>query len=200
MAEQGFLRIKIAEKWNVGEFEELMSCLEFLRNVAVLSDSGEEIMEAILALLEQLEGNFDTEDGPRLDFAGSRFFRAHLHVIFSAMKDRPELMVHRLQFASPGFADLAGFGKIVEQIRIFLTDIYDRIEGKEDKKIARQMAEQDLLAKKIANAEAMLKLGKRAGLDKDRSALLVAEVMKVENFIAAKVEAKQITGVEKLKY
>ena len=110
------------------------------------------------------------------------------------------LAIHRLEFASPGFVDIAGLGKIVEQIRIFLTDIYDRHTSREDRKITREIAEQELVAKKIANAEAILKLGKHAGLDKHSSRMLVAEVLKVDKFISDRTASGQLIGIEKLKY
>lgn len=201
MAEREIFRIKIAESWSVLEFEELMSSLQFLRNVILLSDLEKSGLDVVLSLLEdRAKRTENVEADSALDYIGTQFFRAQLQMIFTLAEEDYRLVVHRLQFASPGFVDIAGVGKVVEQIRIFLTEIYDRASSREDRKIAREIAEQELIAKKIANAEAMLKLGKHAGLDKHSSIMLVAEVMKVDKLISDKTTAGKLVAIEKLKY
>jgi hypothetical protein len=201
MAEREIIRIKIAETWTVHEFEELMSSLQFLRNIALLSELEQSGVDAVLSVLEQREQNTaNLEQDLTLSYVGAHFFRLQLQMIFASAEDQYALELHRLQFASPGFVDVAGLGKVVEQIRIFATDIYDRYANREDRKIARKIAEQELLAKKIANAEALLKLGKRVGLDKHGYRTLVGEVLNVDNFISDQTESGKIVGIKKLKY
>ena len=96
----------------------------------------------------------------------------------------------------PGFADLAGLGKVMEQLRIFLTDITDRYLHKKDREIARESAAQDLLAKKIANAEAILKLSDKVGLDGESRRALISEVLGADYFIEGKVLLGQIASIE----
>jgi hypothetical protein len=127
----------------------------------------------------------------------TQIFRTQLEMTFEGTRDEYKLAVDRIRFESPGFVDIAGFGKIVEQIRIFLTDIYDRVTSRADRKIAREIAEQELLSKKIANAEAMIRLGNHAGLSKQGSQLLVEEVMKVEGFFAHKIIEGKVVGIDR---
>lgn len=201
MTEREFLRLKIAESWSVLEFEELMSSLQFLRNIILVSDLGEAGLDPIVSLLvDRAQRTADIEPDSWFDYVATQFFRAQLQMVSTFAEENYSLAIHRLEFASPGFVDIAGLGKIVEQIRIFLTDIYDRHTSREDRKITREIAEQELVAKKIANAEAILKLGKHAGLDKHSSRMLVAEVLKVDKFISDRTASGQLIGIEKLKY
>jgi hypothetical protein len=201
MAEREIFRIKIAESWSVLEFEELMSSLQFLRNVALLSDVGEAGLNPIVSLLkDRAERTAHFEPDSAFDYVATQFFRTQLQMVFRAAEEHYRLSIHRLQFASPGVVDIAGVGEIVKQIRIFLTDIYDRHTSREDRKIAREIAQQELVAKRIANAEAMLKLGKHAGLDKQSSMMLVEEILKVDKFISHQAASGKLLGFEKLKY
>lgn len=195
------LRIGIAEDWSVQDFGDMMMNLQFLRNIALLSELDRGTTETVLSLFEgplrngaQFER--DTEAFNRLR---SQFFQAQLNIVYESLEDIYWLKIKRLKFASPGFVDIAGAGKIVEQIRIFLTDIYDRYASRADRKITRETAEQELLSKKIANAEAILKLGRHAGLDQETSRLLVAEVLHVDEFFSQKTTHGKVVEIKKLK-
>jgi len=107
-----------------------------------------------------------------------------------------DLQVRKINYGSPGFADLAGVGKVMEQLRIFVTDITDRFLHKDDRAIARESAAQDLLAKKLKNAESLLKLGEKLGLDPEGKRILVSEILGADYFLEGKVISGQITSVE----
>lgn len=76
-------------------------------------------------------------------------------------RPRP-LAVERIKYASLGVTDLSGLGKVVREIRIFVRDILERRDTKEDRELSRESKRQDILAKKIANAERLVKLSKSA--------------------------------------
>ena len=116
-----------------------------------------------------------------------------------AIKNLTFLEVRRVQFASPGFADIAGIGKIIEQVRIFLTDIIDRFLLSKDRVIARDLAAQEVLAKKLKNAEELAKLMDKVAIDPEMRQMLMAEVLGVDRFIEGKVLDGQITGIEEVK-
>ena len=75
------------------------------------------------------------------------------------------------------------------------TGIIDRFIHHEDRKIARASASQDVLANKIKNAEALLKLSEKAGMNPDAQQLLVTEVLKSDYFLEGKLLSRQITRV-----
>lgn len=191
------LRITIAKEWRASEFGELLFQLQFLADVAGFSDvkiDGQSPVYFPFQRRRALYGRlYDAEDELRGDVYLRRvqaedvlrFYGPHIS----------ELKIQRLEFASPGFADLAGLGKVVEQLRIFVTDIFDRHLHKEERAIARKSAAQDLLAKKINNAEALLKLGDKMGLDAETKRLLVSEVLLADYYLEGKVLTGQLKSI-----
>ena len=195
------IRINIAHEWSASEFSELMSQLQFLADVALFAQVKIDGQSSIYfpfrrsPRLTYYDPLFDPEDELKQDVYLRRL------EVHSLLRDYGpgtpnELQIHRLEYASPGFADLAGLGKVMEQLRIFLTDITDRYLHKKDREIAREFAAQDLLAKKIANAEAILKLSDKVGLDGESRRALISEVLGADYFIEGKVLLGQIASIE----
>jgi hypothetical protein len=198
---ENVIRINIARDWTASEFSELMSQLQFLADVALFSKVRIDGQSTIYfpfrrrRRIAYYDVFFDPEDELRQDVYLRRL-EVHNFVRDFAPETPNDLRLSRLEFASPGFADLAGVGKIVEQLRIFLMDVTDRYLHKGDREIARESAAQDLLAKKIANAEAILNLGEKIGLTPESKQILLAEVLDADYFIEGKVLSGQITSVE----
>ena len=106
------------------------------------------------------------------------------------------IVVVKIQFGSPGFVDLAGVGRVVGEVRKFLLGIIDRFIGKEDREIARASATQDVIAKKIKNADSLLKLADKAGLDAESQQALLREVLTADRYIEGKLLSQQIKAVK----
>jgi hypothetical protein len=83
-------------------------------------------------------------------------------------------------------------------VRIFLTDIIDRFLHKEDREIARDLAAQEVLAKKLKNAEQLAKLMDKVAINPEMRQMLMAEVLGVDKAIEGKVLNGQITGIERV--
>ena len=59
------------------------------------------------------------------------------------------LNVSKIQYASPGFTDLAGFGAILSEIRQFLEFLITHISQREDRQLERKAKKLELLKAKI---------------------------------------------------
>ena len=108
------------------------------------------------------------------------------------------LEVEKVEFASPGSIDLAGFGKFTEQVRLFIKDTLDRRDNRKSREIQDEIAKQELYRRKIENAQSMLSLGKSAGLDDERIRMLVAIILDADTFFLEKKVSGQITSVQKV--
>ena len=65
-------------------------------------------------------------------------------------KQNATLTVKRIQFSSPGFTDLAGFGAILSEIRQFIEFIILRYQNSEDRKLARDERKLSIEEKKLS--------------------------------------------------
>jgi len=196
------LRIRIARKWTADEFAELFSQVQFLADVALFSQlkiDGQTPIRFLWRRRSPRRQYFDSFVDAEEELKDDYYLRrADVREVLREYTPniRNDLEIRRLQFASPGLADLAGVGKVVEQVRIFLTDIMDRYLHSKDRELARQAAAQEILARKIRNAEALLKLGDKVGLDPESKRLLVSEVLSADYFLEGKVISGQVTAIE----
>lgn len=106
------------------------------------------------------------------------------------------LQLKRMEFASPGFTDFAGIGKVVKEVRLFVTDIVDRFITTPDRALAREEKRQSIVAKKIANAEKLMKLADKAGLDPKTRIELIRRAIEVDRYIEDKVIEGRITSIQ----
>jgi hypothetical protein len=196
------LRIRIASGWTAWEFAELLEDVQFLADVAAFSEAkldGQTPMDFFTRRRQRRAAYHDVFGDVRHELRDNLYLRrADVHEFVKRYSNNrlSELQVHRLEFASPGLADLAGFGKIVEQVRIFLTDIIDRFLHTEDREIARGLAAQEVLARKLKNAEQLARLTDKVAIDPEMRQMLMAELLGVDKFIEGKVLNGQITGIE----
>jgi hypothetical protein len=196
------VRIRIANGWTASEFAALLGDVQFLADVAGFSEAkldGQTPMDFFTRRRHRRTAYYDFFGDVRDELRDNLYLRRS-DVQEFLRRYSPnrvgELHVRRLELASPGLADLAGFGKIVEQVRIFLTDIIDRFLHKEDRAIARGMAAQEVLAKKLKNAEQLAKLIDKVSVDPQMQQMLMAEILGADQFIEGKVLSGQITGIE----
>jgi hypothetical protein len=196
------LRVSIDERWTASEFAELMSQLQFVADAALFSEvklDGQSStyfpFRRIRRRMAYYDPFLDVEDELRQD---AYFRRVETQEILKAYSPRisNELKIKRIEYGSPGFADLTGIGKVVEQVRIFTTAIIDRYLHREDREIVRESAAQDLLSKKIKNAEALLNLGDKVGLDGESKRMLISEVLNADYFIEGKIIDGKIKSID----
>jgi hypothetical protein len=107
-----------------------------------------------------------------------------------------DLVVNKISYSSPGFVDVTGIGKMMEQCRLFIFDAIDRVLESEDRQIKRESARQEVLAKKIKNAEAFLNLYGRMGVDRQTQKLLVMRLVQAGAFLEGEAVDRKITSIE----
>jgi len=194
------MKISIAEEWTVSDFGELMSQLQFLTDVQGYFGISQEYRKGADDFFKHWQGAFGSlPDDPDRDVAHERKLHQHFRIELQQFLKSGRvysLRVKRFTFASPGSIDLVGVGRVVEQVRLFIKDILDRSDRKKGQEIKYAMAEQELLERKIKNAERLLKLGKSAGLDQERSRLLVGAILSSDEFFREKEKSGQIAAID----
>lgn len=198
------MRVEISDGWSASEFSELFAQLNFLYEAArfgqvrIDGQSAHPFMPWWFRRRRwpEFAPYYDEESLEDEAILRHRMVERMLSYASSEKVPSPKLEVRRIEFASPGFVDVAGVGKVVKELRLFMTGILDRYLNKEDRKIARQAAAQDLLAKKIMNAENLLKLGEKAGLDPETRQSLVREILTADYYVEGKFITGKITNVK----
>lgn len=92
------------------------------------------------------------------------------------------LQVRKIQYASPGVADLAGVGVIVGHIKDFIFRIIEHWSQRRKRQLDDQEHEAKILALRIENARQMVSLAERCGYDQ-------SEVRKLVGFVDGKQDA-----------
>ncbi|MCK2056982.1 hypothetical protein [Methylobacterium sp. 37f] len=201
--EIGF-RLNLDGKWSAIEFAELLEHLQFLNDVARLRNHE----------VRDLQGNSYIHVLPFIDRRSSynqRFrdlqfdleqesayvrYQVRLFANEVSPQERDDLQIVRMSLASPGNLDLAGFGKIAKEVRLFVEGIIDRFS--EDRKIETQLKRQKLVSAKIANANKILALGAKVDMPQaDRQAIL-REVLDTDRFVETKVLEGKITDISSI--
>jgi hypothetical protein len=181
--EKEILRVRIDGEWTAPEFEELFSSFNLLNGLAQVG--GQRLTHQSHAWLETLSvPDSDFERFARL------FAAVALKNIFSDRNSFTPLTVSQVKFASPGFTDLGGVGKVLKEIRLFVKDILDRRDSQEDRHLAREEKKQLIMQKKIANAERLIKLSDKMGMDRATVNALAMQAIDVDDFIERQIEHK----------
>jgi hypothetical protein len=183
------IRIGLDGKWGSIEFEELFSSLNMLNGLAQVGSQPLRYMSKDL-LTKSLEPDWDFER------FSSLVARAALKEIFKNDNEFETLVVSRIQFSSPGFTDLTGAGKVLEQIRLFIKDILDRKDAKVERHLDIEAKKQDLLEKKIANGIRLVDLSDKMGMDRETTNALVMQAVLADDFIEHQIQHKKITSIE----
>jgi hypothetical protein len=179
------IRISIDGKWTAVEFSTLFGDMEFLAKLAMLK--GFEDEEALKFLNTHRFSNFDRQ----YDWDGYRGYG----LVDGIRRLPPVLIVGSVRFESPGWSDLLGAGKVVRELRLFLTDIIDRFMKREDRAIERDIQRQELLARKLANAAKLIEVARKAGMDDGARTELMHRVVAIDNFIEGQIAQQKITDV-----
>jgi hypothetical protein len=126
----------------------------------------------------------------------SRFEPSLLPTLVQRYARHGTLRVGFTRFGSPGLTDLIGAGKVLEQVRLFLTDITDRVLQRRDRDLKREEDEQKILAMKIKNAERLLGLAKEVGLNEDEKKRVIARLIRSDDFFETAITGWMITKIE----
>jgi hypothetical protein len=110
------------------------------------------------------------------------------------MPPPPALRVAQIEYASPGFTDIAGLGRIIAEIRKFVLGITDRIIAIDDRALSREERNQKILALKISNAEKLLKLSDKISIEPEARTALVRRVLQSDSIIEGRLLEGKITS------
>jgi len=196
------IEIEIDGQWSAAEFAELFSQAEFLYKVASFGQVRIDGQTPVfLDPLRRYRIRRDLYDpyfplGNELEEEAYASRRAVEILIDQYAPPIHPILVEKIRFGSPGFVDLAGVGRVVREVRIFLLGVMDRFIHKEDREIARASAVQDVIAKKIKNADNLLKLSEKAGLDSVTRQTLLREVLTVDLYVEGKILSQQIKALK----
>jgi hypothetical protein len=112
--------------------------------------------------------------------------------------DDEKLTVLRLQYGSPGFVDLLGVGKVVEQVRLFVEKLIDLRVTKRGRFLENEARVLDLRAKKIENARNFVRLAGEAreqGLSELEIKYLVELTEGAEERLLRQIAPGKITAI-----
>jgi hypothetical protein len=104
-------------------------------------------------------------------------------------KHNATLTVVSINFASPGFTDLAGFGAILSEVRQFLEFLIEKVVHREDRRLDRELKQLDIIQQKIAIAKEL------SASSRSQSVTKLIEVKEVDALIDA-IASGRLTKVE----
>jgi hypothetical protein len=194
------LRIEIDGYWTSGDFAKLFSEMELLNEFAHFGETKIDGQTALplryfrgtqprLSPIWTLDYELEAETESNITEA---LVKGYIRDFIGYPSD---LQVKEVLFASPGFVDLLGAGKIVGHLSKFILGVTDRWLATDDRKLARDHKRQTILRQKIANAESLLKLSNKAGLDADTRRQLIRRVLEVDYYLETKILDGQVTDV-----
>ena len=159
------LKIKIDKSWSSSDFSNLFDSLTILYQLFIEIDSIDKINvqiygEVAKSNLKEDLFNINGELFKRLKYSSTfkneeqfnpKYFFGSILLASQQTTPRPDLKVSKIQFASPGFSDFVGVGKIVEQIFELIKYYFPNKKGK----VENELLSQDLISKKIQNLRAL---------------------------------------------
>jgi len=152
------LRINIDKNWNSTDFVDLLQSLTFLYNIFLdldkidLADS-QIYSKSPVGYLSKNIVDLNGELYKKLNFsdtiANSESFKEkedrNIFYLRQFKSVKTDLRVKQISYASPGFADLIGIGKIIEN----LSELIKYYIPNKNQKLVNQKLELDILEKKI---------------------------------------------------
>lgn len=152
------LRVNIDKNWNSSDFVDLFQSLTFLYNIFVDLDKINLLDTQIysktpVSYVSKNIIDFNGELYKKLNFSdtlsNSESFKEkkdrNIFYLRQFKSDKVDLRVKQISYASPGFADLVGLGKIIEN----LTELIKYYIPNKNQKLSNQKLELDILEKKI---------------------------------------------------
>lgn len=197
---EGVLRISIDGRWSVSDFSTFFSRIEVLNELAHFGQISVDGQTSLGVFRSRYASWFRYE--PFWSDAEFEMFlegKAEEETVRDFIREvaTPEpLRVRQVQFASPGHTDLGGIGKVIEQIRLFVMAIVERYDAKPDRALAREEKHQTIIAKKMANAEKLLGLAKKMGLDHQTRNMMVRQALELDRYVENQTLDGRITSIE----
>jgi hypothetical protein len=201
----GVLRIEIDGIWTVAEFSKLFEEFEILNEMAAYGEGSQDEQSGRYLVRDAFYPGRPFRFSPAwtdsydLEVKTEDYFReAALRRFMNAFTEIPELQVRAIKFASPGFVDFLGAGRIVGHISKFILCVTDRYLGREDRALAREDKKQKILRQKIANAENLLKLGVKVHMDHEAQRQLVRRALEIDEYFESNLIDQKITAARQI--
>jgi hypothetical protein len=204
-----FLRVDIAAQWTAAEFAESLYDLSRLHDFSLAFWERRDP-----DLVRQLLGRQPTFTTWEFSW-NLRRYPVGAPLLRGPLDREAQLEVVRLDYSSPGFADLAGVGKTVEQIRLFLQYLIDLAVWRKQRRaeitksevevqeleLQLKKLDQEILAMRIENVRQLLNLKQEAEATGARYEDLrdgFLEVEDIQTRMLNRIDQGQITGVQTL--
>lgn len=197
------LRVDIEGDWSATEFSNLFDQFEMLNLMAGWAIASQDEQQARFLIETPFAFHSRTlrfspawTEAFELEVKAEDYFREiALRKYLNDLTHLPELRVSAVHYASPGWVDLLGAGRIVGHVSKFILGITDRYLARKDRALAREQTKQKILKDKIANAKELLKLGTKIHMDPEAQRQLVRRALEIDEYIEGKLIDQQITGV-----
>jgi len=213
-AEHSVLRIEIEGAWECSEFAELFSSLSRLYWVQV-ELAGRYFSTAASDPHRHL--NWERMTGHRRSLAGQEgpiypslqeglfpksTFQSSVTILSQdgLVSFQAELAVLAIEYGSPGFADLAGLGKAMEEIRKFLEVLIKRRDDARLRAAQDERYELENQKIKLENARAFVSLAEEIGLGPEDTLRLVSYVNQQQSHLSKLVGTYKVVGVREMPY
>lgn len=195
---KGILRVHLAGGWYLEGLVEVFEIVQELHAVRFCVEFPTEQSERLLAQI--IRGTFRSFIGnPESDWSYWRDDRLYLPLRPWEMVHRNDifLRVERISYSSPGFADLVGIGKIVEEIRLFLSE---RLRLRDERQLRRLNEREKLLdikAREYELARQFLADLPRLRLGREESERLVRHTAERMERLALYADRSLLRGADK---
>jgi hypothetical protein len=181
--DSGFIRIEIEGEWAAHEISALLGDISRLYDIRRALDLPAMKLREPGVLLPCARNWPSDIQSPAAELPG------------------PPLAVVRINDASPGRVDLAGLGKALEQVRLFLKYLIDLSIQRRWWQLEVEDLGQDVIAKRIENAQRLLRLREQArelDLSAEQRRALLIDVDDRQQRILDAIRAGRVTGVRQL--
>lgn len=180
------MRVTISGRWSAGEFADALRSISDLYNLRLSLEL------AYGRRYRRPGGSYwsssDTADQTNFWLGG---------YLFEDPSER--LTVVRVQYGSPGIADLAGIGTIVGHIKDFITDLINRQDSRRHRELEDERAALENDRLRIQNAADFVALAKELGftpLDLRRMTLQVDERQEVLKRLIDEKKLRDVTMLD----
>jgi hypothetical protein len=203
------LRIEIDGKWSSWEFGQLFLSTTDLYNLGVILELLKDDWQEWLQFYSRLPPpprvfeRFGQRGLPGLWGVFAAYpWRSHLPVDSQEMLRTvrslyPEhgLEIRRIQYSSPGFADVAGIGVVIGHIKEFLQFLLTYRQERRGHQLRIAHYEEDLTAKRIENARRFVALAQECGYDKSELRRLIHMVDDRQEIFVNQIEQEKVRAV-----
>lgn len=105
------------------------------------------------------------------------------------------LKVWRVEYASPGFSDLAGLGAVIGHLKDFILKLIERRDGRRSRALSEERAELENESLRIQNARNLVALGRDLGYSETEMRTLFRHVDEKQDLVFGLITQRKIKGV-----